>query len=368
MNKPMSLTRPESDSLAPQADGLLRTSSVVNAFALVIIGVVMMVMGFLTPIGVVLQAVEIALGLGVVLSGVLLWKAVTNKKQASINISILPGELALAVGIVYLGVAMPTFHVHGSSVSYLESLIQFITVLAGLVFGATALTVSGASKIVRPSGKFSPTAVIRDGVILIAGTILLAIALGQLAGGALKPPLWNWISFGGITIPGMLLLIAREGVKEGTENWSHGSLLRGVFSLLATESLLIIGLAIMLAGSYYNLTLGANGFTVGFKGNAAGLTLFVVAILFFLLVRGFFKLTFLSRTQLTSFRIVNKLLFVVAVIAFIYGERSVLSGKPPMFAVGGAAPEVTLILLGAFFVLIVGRVFAQKFSTASIQQ
>lgn len=166
----------------------------------------------------------------------------------------------------------------------------------------------------------------------------------------------------------MLLLIAREGVKQGTENWSSRSLLRGVLSLLATESLLVIGLAIMLAGSYNNLTLGMNGFTVGVKGNAVGLTLFVVATLFFLLVRGFFKLTFLQRTQLTSLRIVNKLLFVAAAIAFIYGERSVLSGKPPMFAVGGAAPAVTLILLGALFVLIVGRVFAQKFSTASIQQ
>lgn len=368
MNKPMSIARPESDSLAPQADGLLRTSSVVNACALVIIGGVMMVMGFLTPIGVVLQTVEIALGLGMMLSGALLWKAVTNKKQASINISILPGELALALGFVYLGVAMSAFHVHGGSVSYLEAVIQFIIVLAGLVFGATALTVSGASKLVRPSEKVSPTAVIRDGVILIAGTILLAIALGQLSGGTLKPPLWNWISFAGITIPGMLLLIAREGVKEGTENWSRRSLLRGVLSLLATESLLIIGLAIMLGGSYYNLTLGMNGFTVGFKGNAVGLTLLVVAVLFLLLVRGFFKLAFLQRTRLTSLRMVNKLLFVAAAIAFIYAERSVLTGKPPMFAVGGAAPEVTLILLGALFVLIVGRVFAQKFSTASIQQ
>lgn len=368
MNNPLSIARPDSDALAPQAAGLLRTSSVVNACALVIIGVVMMVMGFVTSIGVVLQTVEIALGVGMVLSGALLWKAVMNKKQASITISILPGELALAVGLVYLGVALPAFHVHGGSVSALEALIQFIAVLAGLVFGATALTVSGASKRVRASGTFSLTAVIRDGVILIAGTILLAIALGQLSGGTLKPPLWNWISFAGITIPGMLVLIAREGVKEGTENWSRRSLLRGVLSLLATESLLIIGLAIMLAGSYSNLTLGMNGFTVGVKGNAVGLTLFVAAILFFLLVRGIFKLTFLQRTQLTSVRIVNKLLFVVAVVVFIYAERSVLSGKPPMFAVGGAAPAVALILLGALFVLIVGRVFAQKCSTASIHQ
>lgn len=368
MNEPLSLARPESDALASQAVGLLKTSSVVNAFALVIIGGVMMVMGFLTSIPVILQAVEIALGLGMVLSGVLLWRAVTNKKQALINISILPGELALAVDLIYLGVAMPAFHIHGGAVSSLEALIQFITVIAGLVFGATALTASGASKLVRPSGKFSPTAVIRDGVILIAGTILLAIALGQLAGGALKPPQWNWISFLGITIPGMLILIAREGVKEVTESWSRSSLLRGVLSLLLTESLLIIGLTIMLAGSYSNLTLGVNGFTVGFKGNAAGLTLFVVAALFFLLVRGFFKVAFLQRTQLMSFRIVNKLLFVAAAIAFIYGERSMLSGKPPVFAVGAAAPAAMLILLGALFVLIVGRVFAQKFSTASIQQ
>lgn len=366
MDKPMSLAGPASDSLAPQADGLLKTSSIGNALALVIIGVVMIVMGFLTPIGVILHIVEIALGLGMVLSGALLWKAVTNKKRTAININILPGELALAMDLLYLGAAMPAFH--GGSVSYLEALIQFIAVLAGLAFGATALTLSGASKIAQPSGKVVPTAVVRDSVILIAGTILLAIALGQLPGSALKPPQWNWISFIGITIPGMLLLIFREGVKEGTENWSRGALFRGVLSLLATELLLIVGLAIMLAGSYYNLNLGMNGFTVGIKGNATGLTLLVVAALFLLLLRGFFKLTLLQRTQLTSFRIVNKLLFVAAAIVFIYGERSVLSGKPPMFVVGGAAPQVTLILLGALFVLIVGRIFAQKFSTASIQQ
>jgi hypothetical protein len=38
----------------------------------------------------------------------------------------------------------------------------------------------------------------------------------------------------------------------------------------------------------------------------------------------------------------------------------VLSGKSPLFSIGGAAPAVTLILAGALLVLILGRVAVQK--------
>ena len=87
---------------------------------------------------------------------------------------------------------------------------------------------------------------LRDGVILIVGTILMAIAFGQLAGAALKAPQWNWISFLGITTPGMFLLMGREGIKARLETWQG---LARVPRLFITETLLVLGLAIMLYGS-----------------------------------------------------------------------------------------------------------------------
>jgi hypothetical protein len=116
----------------------------------------------------------------------------------------------------------------------------------------------------------------------------------------------------------------------------------------------------MLYGSYNNLTLGMNGYAVGFKGNTAGLILWVAAALFLLLVRGFYKLAFSQGGRVASRLVVSQLLYVVAIVAFIDGERSVLSGKSPLFSVGGAAPAVALILSGALLVLVLGRVAVQK--------
>jgi hypothetical protein len=59
---------------------------------------------------------------------------------------------------------------------------------------------------------------------------------------------------------------------------------------------------------------------------------------------------------------ISKLLYVMAIVLFIYAERSFLSGHAPVFAVGGAAPAVALILLAAFIVLVVARAVAQKVS------
>lgn len=362
MSKQVQVDIPRVEVETLRAEGLLRGSSVVDAGALSIIGVFMLVMSILTPIGVGIRIAEIALSGGMLLAGVLLWRAVLTKKRATLHINLLPGEVALAAALLYLGVAMPTFHqgvVPGvGAVSYSAAVIQFIAVLAGLVFGSMALVLSGATRNARPAGKIAPAAIVCDSVILITGTILLAIALGQLPGNALKPPLWNWISFVGITIPGMLLLLVREGVKEGTENWGRSSRFRAVLRLGATEILLIIGLAIMLFGSYANLNLGLNGYVVGIKGNTTGLILLLAAALFLVFVRGFFKLAFVQGS--TGQRFANKLLYVVGVIAFIYGERSVLSGHAPLFAAGAAAPTATLILFGALLVLVVGRVFDQK--------
>ncbi len=351
-----------STSMAPQAEKLLRGSSIVDGCVLITIGTVMMVMGILTPISILVRIVELILGGGMLASGVLLLRAVMGKPHVPTKINLLPGEIALAAALLYLGTAMPAFHqgLVTSAVSYSSALIQFIAVVAGLVFGAIALALSGASRSARTSGKISPTAIVGDGVILITGTILLAIAFGQLPGSVLKPPQWNWLSFLGITVPGMLILLVREGVKEGTELWSRHSKARSAIRLVATEVLLIVGLAVMIFGSYTNLVLGLNGYTVGIKGNMNGLILMIAAIFFLVIVRGAFKLAFVQGNGQTSRQFMNKLLYVVGIVAFIYGERAVLSGQSPALVIGAAALPAVLILLGGLLVLIVGRVVDQK--------
>lgn len=65
------------------------------------------------------------------------------------------------------------------------------TVLAAaMVYLATVLSL-------LERGRVSFPIAVRDGVILIIGTILVAIAFGQFAAPRLNPPKWNWISFAG---------------------------------------------------------------------------------------------------------------------------------------------------------------------------
>jgi hypothetical protein len=273
------------------------------------------------------------------------------------GVGILSGDAALANAFFYFGFTMTAFHLGYASPAI--ALAQFIIVLVGLAFGAGGLALSGVSKPARPLGHITFPIMLRDGVILVVGTILMAIAFGQLSGAALHPPLWNWISFLGITTPGMFVLMGREGVKARLESW------RGLASLprlLLTETLLVLGLAIMLYGSYSNLTLGVNGYQVGPKGNAIGFILWIVAVLLLLVIRGAFKIGVSRRGNHMGYRMVSKLLYVVAIVLFLYGERSFLSGHAPTFVIGGAAPAVALILFAAFIILVVGRAAAQKVS------
>ncbi len=129
-----------------------------------------------------------------------------------------------------------------------------------------------------------------DGAILAVGTILLGIALGQLANERLMPPMWNWISFLGLTVTGMLVLVVGRGAAKaalGGRSWEGR---RRPLIVLATELLLIVGLGVMIYGALNNLVLGANGFKTGFKGNGDGLALWAGAALFLVVVRGGFKL------------------------------------------------------------------------------
>ncbi|GCF11550.1 hypothetical protein KDI_51140 [Dictyobacter arantiisoli] len=373
MNKVLSIETAEAEQVpvaSPQSS-LVKGYSIVSASAFTLIGITMLILTIFTPMSIIFRGNEIAFSMSLIFKGaevvfsigmlhaaVMLWRAILGKKHLSHGIGILPGDGALANAFFYMGFSMTAFHLGYTSSTI--ALAQFITVLVGLFFGAGGLALSGISKPARVPGHITFPLMLRDGVILIVGTILMAIAFGQLAGAALKIPQWNWLSFLGITTPGMLILMGREGVKARLETWQGPARFP---RLLITETLLVLGLAIMLYGSYANLTLGVNGYQVGPKGNATGFMLWIVAVLFLLVIRGSFKIAVSQRGNRVGYRMISKLLYVMALVIFIYAERSFLSGHAPVFAVGGAAPAAALILLGAVLVLVVERAASQKVRT-----
>ena len=333
--------------------GLLKWGSLACAGVILTISVVMIVTCLLSSVGVLLRIIELFLGTANFIAGLILVREALNKKHTPVVVSMWSGEIALAATFFYLGTAMPVFHEGLASPQI--ALVQFIAVLLGLIVGTVMLVLSGATKGVRLASSFNHVAGLRDSVILIIGTILVAISLSQLAGPAIKPTQWNWISYGGITVPGMFILIGREGVKQLTEYWTG---FKRILASVVTEGMLISGLAIMLYGSYSNLTLGTNGYLYlsHIKGNAYGFTLWVVAALFLFLIRGPFKLAFLQSNRQFGRQVVSQILYVIALVAFIYGERSVLTGLAPKIMIGSAAPAALLILLCALLLLVPGRV------------
>lgn len=344
------------DAFAPSDELLRRISFVIAAF-FGIAGLIMLIESFTTPIGLFSRAIEVFLSAGMLLAAWLLWRAAGNKSHTYIDVDLLPGEVALAAAFLYLGTALPAFYAGQGSRG--QALLQFLTVLSCLVVGTGALVVSAATRGRRPFGRLALGSMIRDGVILLTGTVVLAISLSQATGPALHPPLWNWVSFLGITIPGMLTLVGREGVKQVTDAWDYGSAIQRWLRMLLVDALLVVGLTVMLYGSYTNLNLGVNGYTVRPKGNAAGFALYLAAALFLIGVRGAFKLASSQGSDLASYRLVSRLLYIVGVLALIYGERSWLNGKPPVIVLGSAAPGAILFLIGGLAVLILGGVAAR---------
>lgn len=353
MNETIPIDVAEKQLTTSSTTQLIRWSCMVGACAFTLIGLVTLLTA-LTTTSTIFKLIEVFLSIGILAAGVLLWRTFWNKDYQSRGVGLLSGEIALACAFVYLGVAMPAFHQGLAPAKF--AAIQFIAVLAMLFFGSAELALSGFSKESRPLGQVTFPSMVRDGVILLTGTVLLGIVIGIFPGATIKPPHWNWVSFLGITIPGMLLLVAREGVKERAETRSGSGALP---YLVATEILLILGLTLMFYGSYANLTSGTNGYQVGWKGNIPGLALWLTAILL-LFVRGFFKLSFSHKDDRLSRRIISKALYIVAVVLFIYGERAMISGQTPHLAAGAAAPGLALLLLGGLLVLVVGRAANQK--------
>ena len=305
-----------------------------------VLGGIEVVLAAATPIGRVRLAAEVASGAALVVSGVLLGRS-ARQAGRGISAGILPGDLALAGALLYLGLAMPPFQQHHTVRA--TAVAQFVTVLAGLVVGCAGLLLSRT-----PTARagVSPGRMVRDGVLLITGTILVAIALGQLANPMLMPPKWNWISFIGITIPGMLILVAREGLKTRT----------APAAVIGSEVVLVAGLAVMLLGSNANLIQGKNGYHAGLVGNSTGLALWLAAAALLVVARSGWKLA-----GSPGVPAIGAALYLVGVAPLIYGERAVQLGKDPVFKVGAAFPAAAAILAGGVAVVAVMRPAAAWF-------
>ncbi len=320
------------------------------AGCMLVLGFAMAAMALMAPIDAGARAAEAAGALAAIAGGALL-----ARKGAPLGLA--AGGLMLLASIVYFAVTNTEFHQAG--VGYAIGVPQFVTVLVGLVLGGAAFALRPrpleAGRRTRMAD-FAP-----DGVILAVGTILLGIGLGQIANERLMPPMWNWISFLGLTVTGMLVLVVgRSAVKAALceEDRLPGGT-RRLLGLLATELLLVVSLAVMIYGALNNLVLGANGFRTGFKGNGEGLALWAAAALFLVGVRGGFKLALGNRGGAGAAAL-RELLYFAGVFAFIVGERSVISGKLPGVPIGGAASAAALILIGALFLLVPVRMAAKQ--------
>ncbi|MGI8430617.1 MAG: hypothetical protein ACR2OB_15235 [Solirubrobacteraceae bacterium] len=315
------------------------------------VGAAMIVLAFSGSLGLGRQIFECLLGAMVLVpGGLIVWAAVAGKRSTGLHLA--AGETALAATIVYLGEAMPPFH-HGA-VGHDAGLAQFIAVVVGLVVGAISLALPAPASSEKATG-IHWASVIRDSVILIVATIVVAIGISQTANPAVMPPKWNWTSFLGITIPGMLTLIfLRGGLKAAAR--------RGLLRAVAVEGLLVVGLGVMILGSVTNLNLGASGYQVGLKGNASGLTLWIAAALFLVVIRGAFKLAIPDRG--TAIALARKVFYVIGVVAFIYGEKSVITGMPPKVAAGGAFAAAAAMIIAGVVVLTFVRQAAKAMEPA----
>jgi len=345
----------QSISAAPTrfGSGLLWRLQIPIGALLAAVGAAMIALAFSGTLGAGRQIFEIVLGAAVLVpGGLIVWAALVGKRSTGLHLA--AGEAALAATITYLGEAMPPFH--HAAVGHDTGLAQFIAVVVGLVVGAISLALPAPASSEKATG-IHWASVIRDSVILIVATIVVAIGISQTANPAVMPPKWNWTSFLGITIPGMLTLIFLRGGLKAI--WRRG-LLRAV----AVEGLLVIGLGVMIFGSVTNLNLGASGYQVGLKGDASGLTLWIAAALFLVVVRGAFKLAIPDGDHRTGVALARKALYVVGVVAFIYGEKSVITGMPPKVAAGGAFGAAAAMILAGVLVLTYVRQAAKAMEPA----
>ncbi len=337
--------RAPTTSATNRAAPWLRLVGLLTALA----GAVLVAVALSTSASATRRAFEVLFGAEILVAGVL---ATLRWSHQSRGRSVLLGGLVLGGSLFYLGTAMPFM----GRATYTEGVIQFVGVLGALTLGGLILAIPAAARVpageeAEAEGAWAYGA--REGLLLVVGTIILAIGTGQLARAGLMPPKWNWVSFLGITVPGMLVLIVVRGaVKSAVRGTSAGSASRAA-GILATEVLLVAGVGVMLYGSFTNLNLGANGYEVGLKGNGAGLALWIGAAAFLVVVRGAAKLAVSDRGRGATTAL--QALYVVGVLGVIYGERAVLMGKEPSLMFGGALPAAAAIVAAGLIVLVAGR-------------
>jgi hypothetical protein len=236
---------------------------------------------------------------------------------------LLPGELALDGAFLYLAMTAETFRGQ-HAVPRDVAIAQFAVLILELVAGSGALVFFRTEE--RDARSLFAMAV-RSGVLLAVGSLLVAMAVATASASTFHLPNWNWVSFLGLTVPGILVLIAREDVKKRGGSTTHPAL-----AAFATDGMLVVGLSLMVWGSTANLTLGVDAFRLGVRGDLVGAGLWLLAA-GALLAR---CVPWPGPRARSRRPIAAAIGYIVVLTAFVVGERAVELGKRPVIATGQA--------------------------------
>jgi hypothetical protein len=264
---------------------------------------------------------ELAAGCAIVVASSLV---VAEPRLASM---LTAGEVAVDAAFVYFAMSAWTAGPGGVPSARADS--QFVIALVGLAFSTALLSL--ASPVGR-SWRAHLAVIVRDGVVLVVGTLLLAIALSEVTSATLQPPHWNWVSFVMFTLVGMSVVMLGEAAlfthRRTGADWVTPW-------LGSAQLLLVIGLTIMIYGSYNNLTLGTTGLSLSFNAVVGGVGAWLVAAAVMAIGYGALRRNPRQAGRLPWRR---ELVYVGAALGFVYGERTVMSGAMPAVHVGSAFP------------------------------
>jgi hypothetical protein len=324
---------------SPSAASLVRVAHGLSAL-LAVAGLTGLTLTAWARVSLPFAAGEAIASLLVIAAGVGLFRAARGNERPVAGL--LPGELALDGGFLYLAMAAETFRGQ-HPVSRGVAIAQFAVVVLTLVAGSGALVFFRTG---RTDVRSRFAMAVRSGVLLAVGSLLLAMAVATASASTFHLPNWNWASFLGLTVPGILVLIAREDVKKAWRSATHP-----VLAGLATDGLLVVGLSLMVWGSTANLTLGVDAFHLGVRGDLVGAGLWLLAAGALLARRMPWAVPW-ARSRRPEIGVAVG--YLVALTAFVIGERAVELGKSPVIATGQA--EVAGVLaIAAVVVLAVMR-------------
>jgi hypothetical protein len=279
---------------------------------------------------------EAAASFIVIAAAVILFRSSRGRERPVTGL--LPGELALDGAFLYLAMTAETFHGQ-HAVSRAAGIAQFAIVILELVAGCAALVFFRTER--RDARSLFALAV-RGGVMLAVGSLLLAMAVAAASSSTFHLPDWNWTSFLGLTVPGILVLIAREEMKKRWRPVGHPGL-----ASLGTEGLLVVGLSLMVWGSTANLTLGVDAFHIGVAGDVIGAGLWVLAAVALLAGR---QLWPGASTTSPRREIAAAVAYTLALTVFVFGERAVELGRSPAIAIG--PPGIAAALAAAAVIVL----------------